>query len=67
MKALWQGSIVDWAAINSSIVEEIPINKYNDLLQADHDALEWDKEDEQYFKVDSDWHIQCTRSLHSIL
>jgi hypothetical protein len=54
MKSSWQGSIVDWAAVNLSVAEEIPINEYSDLLQADHDALEWDKEDEQYFEVDSD-------------
>ena len=54
MKSLWQGSIVDWAAVNSSGMEEIAINKYSNLLQANQDALEWDKEDEQYFEVDSD-------------
>ena len=54
MKSLWQGSIVDWAAVNLSRMEEIAINKYSDSLQANQDALEWDKEDEWYFEVDSD-------------
>ena len=55
MKSMWQGSIVDWAAVNSSAVDEISINEHSDLLQADDDAKVWDKEDEQFsFDLDSD-------------
>ena len=55
MKSAWQGSIVDWAAINSEAVEEVEINEYTDLLQVDNDAQEWQKEDDQFFlESDSD-------------
>ena len=37
---------MDWAAVNLNRMEEIAINKYSDSLQANQDALEWDKEDE---------------------
>lgn len=48
MKSAWQGSIVDWAAINSGIIEEVHVNEYTDLLQADNDAKEWEKEDDGF-------------------
>ena len=63
MKSSWRGSIVDWAAVNSCMVEEVAINEYSDLLQEDHDALEWDKEDEDYFGLDSDSDIELHHDL----
>ena len=56
MKSTWQGTAADWAAINSSDASKdmANINDYTDLLQADTDAKEWDKEDEQCIFVDSD-------------
>jgi hypothetical protein len=54
---------VDWAAVNSCMVEEVAINEYSDLLQEDHDALEWDKEDEDYFGLDSDSDIELHHDL----
>ena len=48
MKSAWQGSIVDWAAVNSSAVDEIAINEYSDLLQADTESKVWDEEDLQF-------------------
>ena len=50
---------MDWTAINSSVIEEIASNnsEYGDLLQGDHNAMEWD-EDEQYFEPDSDSDIE---------
>ena len=35
MKSAWQGSIVDWAAINSGIIEEVHVNEYTDLLHVE--------------------------------
>ena len=43
MKSAWQGTMVDWAAMNSRAVDEIEINDYSDLLQADKDVREWDE------------------------
>ena len=43
MKSAWQGTMVDWAAMNSHAVDEIEINDYSDLLQADKDVREWDE------------------------
>lgn len=43
MKPAWQGTMVDWAAMNSRAVDEIEINDYSDLLQADKDVREWDE------------------------
>ena len=55
MKSAWRGTVIDWAAINSEAVEEVEINEYTDLLQADNDAQEWQKEDDQFFlESDSD-------------
>ena len=54
MKSAWQGSIVDWAAVNSSAVDEIAINEYSDLLQANSEAKVWDKEDEQFLLLEPD-------------
>jgi hypothetical protein len=48
MKSTWQGSVVDWAALNSNATEEVDIIAYTDLLQADNDAMRWDKEDEDF-------------------
>ena len=67
MKSMWQGSIVDWAAVNSSAVDEISINEYSDLSQVDSDAKVWDKEDEQFLldpdRDDSDIEACYTRLL----
>jgi hypothetical protein len=49
MKSAWKDTIVDWAAVNSGNTEEVDLNEYADLLQADADATNWDKEDEQFF------------------
>lgn len=46
IKSAWQGSIVDWAVMNSEVVEEV--NQYTDLLQADTDAKGWEIEDNQF-------------------
>ena len=55
MKSAWMDTMVDWAAINSAMVEEIEMNDFTDLLQADKQAREWDEEDEQFiFESDSD-------------
>jgi hypothetical protein len=48
MKSTWQGSVVDWVALNSNATEEVDIIAYTDLLQADNDAMQWDKEDEDF-------------------
>ncbi|KAM6489237.1 hypothetical protein JOM56_015407 [Amanita muscaria] len=48
MKSAWQDTMVDWAAVNSDTVEEVELNEYSDLLQADVDADKWEKEDEQF-------------------
>ena len=56
MKSAWMDTIVDWAAINSAAVEEIEMNDFTDLLQADNEAREWDEEDERFiFDLDSDY------------
>jgi hypothetical protein len=55
MKSVWQGSVVDLAAMNSNKVEEIDLNEFGELLQADNDAKEWDKEDNEFiFDSDND-------------
>ena len=52
MKSTWQGLVVDWAALNSNATKEVDIIAYTDLLQADNDAMWWDKEDEDFmFKL----------------
>ena len=53
MKSAWMDTVVDWAAINSAVVEEIEMNDLMDLLQADDLAREWDEEDE-WFIFESD-------------
>jgi hypothetical protein len=64
MKSAWQGSIVDWAAVTSSAVDEITINEYTDFLQADNEAKVWDEEDEQFLlEPDSDSDTDYTRLL----
>ena len=56
MKSAWMDTIVDWVAINSAAVEEIEMNDFTDLLQADNEAREWDEEDERFiFDLDSDY------------
>ena len=55
MKSAWMDTVVDWAAINSTVVEEIEMNDFTDLLQADDLPREWDEEDERFiFKSDLD-------------
>lgn len=54
MKSAWQGAVVNWAAMDSNKVEEIDLNEFGELLQADNDAREWDKEDDKFFFVDLD-------------
>jgi hypothetical protein len=55
MKSAWQGTLVDWAAVNSDSIEEVDLNEYNDLLEADNDAKMWDDEDKRFlFETDSD-------------
>jgi hypothetical protein len=55
MKSAWQGTLVDWAAVNSDTIEEVDLNEYNDLLEADNDAKMWDDEDKRFlFETDSD-------------
>lgn len=55
MKSAWMDTVVDWAAINSAVVEEIEMNDFTDLLQADDLLREWDEEDERFiFKSDLD-------------
>jgi hypothetical protein len=55
MKSAWQGTLVDWAAVNSDSIEEVDLNEYNDLLEADNDAKMWDDEDKHFlFETDSD-------------
>jgi hypothetical protein len=52
MKSAWQGSIVDWATINSQMVEEVTLPEFGDLLQAESDARKWDKEEEVFMLSD---------------
>ena len=55
MKSAWMDTVVDWAAINSAVVEEIEMNDFMDLLQADDLLREWDEEDERFiFESDLD-------------
>ena len=55
MKSAWMDTVVDWAAINSAVVEEIEMNDFTDLLQADDLLREWDEEDERFiFESDLD-------------
>lgn len=55
MKSAWMDTVVDWAAINSAVVEEIEMNDFTDLLQADDLPREWDEEDERFiFESDLD-------------
>ena len=55
MKSAWQGSLADWATLNSTRIEEIDLNDFGELLQVDDDAKEWDKEDDEFiFESDSD-------------
>ena len=55
MKSAWMDTVVDWAAINSTVVEEIEMNDFTDLLQADDLPREWDEEDERFiFESDLD-------------
>ena len=35
-------------------MEEIDLNEFGELLQADNNAREWDKEDDEFFFVDLD-------------
>lgn len=55
MKSAWMDTVIDWAAINSAVVEEIEMNDFTDLLQADDLLREWDEEDERFiFESDLD-------------
>ena len=63
MKSAWQGTVVDSAAINSQMAKEVILTEFSDLLQAENDAREWDKEDDEFMLSDlldpsmSDWLI----------
>jgi len=46
MKSAWGGNLVDWAALNSSEVEEIDLVEYEELLDADEKVMDWDLESE---------------------
>lgn len=47
MKSVWQGTVVDWAAINSLMAKEVILTEFSDLLQAENDTREWDKEEDE--------------------
>lgn len=47
MKSVWQGTVVDWAAINSPTAKEVILTEFSDLLQAENDTREWDKEEDE--------------------
>ena len=52
MKSAWQGTVVDSAAINSQMAKEVILTEFSDLLQAENDAREWDKEDDEFMLSD---------------
>ena len=54
MKSAWQGAMVDWAAVNSGVIEEVDASGYSDFLQADDDVKGWEREDEQFAFESSD-------------
>lgn len=44
MKFTWHQNIVDLAAWNSGQVEEIELEEYSELLEAEEQAVEWDSQ-----------------------
>ncbi|KAF8676686.1 hypothetical protein AX14_004846 [Amanita brunnescens Koide BX004] len=52
MKSAWQGTVVNWATVNSQMAEEVILTEYGDLLQAENDAKQWDEEDDIFVLSD---------------
>lgn len=53
MKSAWQDTTIDWATVNSKTVEEVNLQDYSDLLQAEAEAKEWDKEDDGFLLAEA--------------
>jgi len=60
MKSAWQGSLTDWAAINSNEAEEVDLVEYSKLLDADEKALAWDREDERGPQISTNYDSSTT-------
>ncbi|KAG2347025.1 hypothetical protein BDR05DRAFT_877147, partial [Suillus weaverae] len=42
LKSLWRGSVADYAADNSAVVEDVILEDFEELLQLDGEVSDWE-------------------------
>lgn len=45
LKAAWRSDIVNLSKINSDVVEEVTDQSFEDMIIADNELAQWDRED----------------------
>ncbi|KAG1719566.1 hypothetical protein EDB19DRAFT_1647996, partial [Suillus lakei] len=51
LKHMWQDSIVDRAASNSSTTQEVSLEEFKELLSLHKDLVEWDQSEDKNCKM----------------
>jgi hypothetical protein len=51
LKFAWRTSIVDQAAENSAIVEEVVLEEFRELLRLDNEISEWEQSEDEIIQV----------------
>jgi hypothetical protein len=54
MKFAWRNNIVDLAAWNSGQIEEVDLDEYSEMLEADELANDFDKPEDEFIMEDLD-------------
>lgn len=54
MKSAWRKDIADLAAQNSAQIEEVELDEFSEILEAEGLAAEWDRQ------IGADWDGSCT-------
>ena len=44
MKFAWRKKVIDHAALNWAQIEQVELEEYSEILDADEQSTEWDKE-----------------------
>lgn len=47
LKFLWRGSVVDYAAGNSTVIEDIMLKDFEELLQLDDEVSDWECDEDE--------------------
>jgi len=51
LKFAWRGAIVDQAAENSAIVEEVMLEEFRELLRLDSEIADWEHSEDEIVQV----------------